>query len=301
VPLKGGTLPIVVERLEGWTSFPGQTFRPHRHDFQELLWLESGTGSHTIDGRPIDFQTPSVSVITRGQVHAFQGGQGICGFVVSFTEDLLSGWAGERSLLVFNYASGNQAFPIGEDLQRQAAPLLRLLQDEYTRAKTTGDLALLRPLVEALLVLVRRAVREANAQQLTGSADLARFLTLLERDFSVRHDVAHYARALHVSARHLSRLTQAALSKTAKGVIQDRRTLEARRLLSFTDASVKEIAERLGFSDPFHFSRAFKAAVGVSPQTFRTEWRTENGEGSEAGKNDMPASQAVIPFRSVGG
>jgi AraC-like DNA-binding protein len=34
-------------------------------------------------------------------------------------------------------------------------------------------------------------------------------------------------------------------------------------------ALVKQISERIGFTDPFHFSRAFKAAFGLSPDAFR--------------------------------
>jgi AraC-like DNA-binding protein len=34
-------------------------------------------------------------------------------------------------------------------------------------------------------------------------------------------------------------------------------------------ALVKQISERIGFSDPFHFSRAFKSAFGLSPDAFR--------------------------------
>lgn len=51
--------------------------------------------------------------------------------------------------------------------------------------------------------------------------------------------------------------------------------LEARRLLGFTPLSVKEIAARLGYADPFHFSRAFKGATGLSPQAYREDGQAE--------------------------
>jgi AraC-like DNA-binding protein len=35
------------------------------------------------------------------------------------------------------------------------------------------------------------------------------------------------------------------------------------------DALVKQVAEHAGFSDQFHFSRAFKSVFGVAPDIFR--------------------------------
>ena len=32
---------------------------------------------------------------------------------------------------------------------------------------------------------------------------------------------------------------------------------------------IKQVASQLGFSDPFHFSRAFKKIFGLSPEDFR--------------------------------
>ena len=44
--------------------------------------------------------------------------------------------------------------------------------------------------------------------------------------------------------------------------------LEAVRLLRFSDLSIKEIAARLGFSDQFAFSKAFKRQRGEAPLDF---------------------------------
>ena len=45
----------------------------------------------------------------------------------------------------------------------------------------------------------------------------------------------------------------------------------ARKLLWSSNLSVKEIAEKVGFEDQFHFSKNFKNVVGVSPQQFRSK------------------------------
>lgn len=272
VPLAGyGRPPVVIMPILNRTTLPGETFRPHRHDFQEVIWIHSGTGTHTIDGRVGELRGPCVSLIARGQVHAFREMRGLSGYAVSFSEDLLGSTpTGQVGRLLFNYSQGDRTFPVAPEVQRSAVAVLDLAGREYGRAQESGDFALLRPLTEALLVLVRRTVTAGLGGGEAAEAGLVgRFLDLLERDFARHHDVGHYARELHVSAKHLSRATNAGLGRSAKGLIQDRVSLEARRLLSFSGLSVKEITEQVGFADPFSFSRAFKAAVGLSPQDFR--------------------------------
>jgi AraC family transcriptional regulator, transcriptional activator of pobA len=43
------------------------------------------------------------------------------------------------------------------------------------------------------------------------------------------------------------------------------------QMLGSEKLSVKEIAARLGYQDPFHFSRRFKAFQGVSPTEYRDQ------------------------------
>ena len=45
--------------------------------------------------------------------------------------------------------------------------------------------------------------------------------------------------------------------------------LEAKRLLTFTDFSVGEIAAHLHFFDPSYFARVFRQETGYSPAAFK--------------------------------
>jgi AraC-like DNA-binding protein len=53
-----------------------------------------------------------------------------------------------------------------------------------------------------------------------------------------------------------------------KYLIRLKMNVAAQRLQS-PNTSVKEVAFELGFSDPFHFSRAFKRIFGMPPSTFK--------------------------------
>jgi AraC-like DNA-binding protein len=57
--------------------------------------------------------------------------------------------------------------------------------------------------------------------------------------------------------------------KTPRQIIREQVTLEAERLLYYTDMTGEEIAYDLGFDDPAHFSRFFKNLTAASPSEFK--------------------------------
>lgn len=64
------------------------------------------------------------------------------------------------------------------------------------------------------------------------------------------------------------------LSGESPGQYQKRRRLEwARAAIYQGDRSIKQIAGELGFCDVFHFSKAFKQVVGLTPSDFRRRMR----------------------------
>jgi AraC-like DNA-binding protein len=79
------------------------------------------------------------------------------------------------------------------------------------------------------------------------------------------------AEALHVSLRTLERGLAVALECTPSQLVVAVKMREARRMLAGEGMRVAEVAERLGFANPFHFSRRFKAFYGVAPSELRAE------------------------------
>lgn len=46
--------------------------------------------------------------------------------------------------------------------------------------------------------------------------------------------------------------------------------------LQFSDLKIQEIAFRLGYYDPFHFSKAFKQEMGIRPKEYRKKYKNES-------------------------
>lgn len=60
----------------------------------------------------------------------------------------------------------------------------------------------------------------------------------------------------------------AALGTSYRDIVQEQRTIKARRILGYGEASMTQLAEMLGYSDSAVFSRAFKQWTGVAPQNY---------------------------------
>ena len=71
----------------------------------------------------------------------------------------------------------------------------------------------------------------------------------------------------------LNRAVKQSVGKSAKVYIDDRVILEAKRLLSYGDSSVKEIAYTLGFSDDSNFYKFFFKHTSLTPLAFRRQYR----------------------------
>lgn len=250
---------------------------PHRHNFQELIWIKSGSGRHQIDQAIIDIEPQTFYLISLGQVHHFLHGEDLEGYVINFTDDFLStAWSGlgwDYRMTLLSHFAIHRSLTLDRETVATCENLLAQMEREFQRDHFGREMVL-RHLLSLLLLLlerVRRAVGAGSAEISDNAQTYQQFLTHLERDYKTAHHVGHYARLQHITPRNLSTVIMDFTGKTAKKVITDRLLLEARRYLQHTNASVKEIAYALGYTDPSYFSKVFKQGMGVSPHAYKSE------------------------------
>ena len=81
--------------------------------------------------------------------------------------------------------------------------------------------------------------------------------------------MTYLARELRVTPEHLWRVYRSAVGATPQQVIGEEKIRRACFLLEETDCTCSGIAQRLGYSTPGNFARAFRRATGMSPLQFR--------------------------------
>lgn len=130
--------------------------------------------------------------------------------------------------------------------------------------------ALIRFYLELDNILDRNIQPEGSGMTVTWNRmKLQEFITLLMNHFKEEHQVAFYAKAMHITPQYLTAIVKAQTGKTVNAFVYELIYSEARNLLVSTDLSIQQITARLNFADQASFSKFFKRHAGVSPQIFR--------------------------------
>jgi AraC-like DNA-binding protein len=133
------------------------------------------------------------------------------------------------------------------------------------------QIEMLQMMLKRYLILCTRLYKaRSNYPKENKDTDIIReFNFLVENHFKTKHTVAEYADLLNKSPKTIANTFIKSGFKSPLQYIQDRKMLEARRLLIYSNKQIKEIAYDLGFDDIQAFSRFFKKKEGISPSKFK--------------------------------
>ena len=95
------------------------------------------------------------------------------------------------------------------------------------------------------------------------------FESLVDKYFDKYKLPCDFAEQMHLSPNYLNKICKEETGKTAGEIIRKRIIIEAQRLLHYTNDSVNEISDKLGFEHVSYFITMFKRETGFPPEKFR--------------------------------
>lgn len=251
--------------------------KPHEHQsLVQILYMTEGQGDVLREDEWRTLQAPALVLIPAGHVHAFEFMPQVNGVVVTAAQNPLEA----MTQIVMPELRQLLRKPLAINLQEQSRyttglmPLFLSIEREWRQA-ASGQVAAGLSLITALLVQIARLsehLEPSSSPTMSRKAmQLGKFRDLIDRHMRQRWTVAQYAEALGISPGQLSRLTRDSLGKSSITLINERVIIEAQRELIYTNASIKQIADGLGFEDESYFGRLFRKHTGVSPLTYRMQ------------------------------
>ncbi len=281
-PLKTANPDFVhIESLATRSQPSGWKIKPHKHtDLNHLILITEGEGLIFYESERIAFSAPRLLVVPAHFVHGFEWQANSDGEVLTIAQVHL------LHLI--------ERYPEFETLFREPRSIA-LPQSEKDALKSTmvsmGEelswvgLGQSAAIEAGLLTILVRAARQVHHTDQARPAEMrqlrlvARYRQAVEQRFRRREPIGQLAKDLGVSLTTLREACSAS-GETPTEIRDQRAILEAQRLLAYSAATVAEVGEAIGISDPAYFSRFFSRKCGTSPDSWRRENRERAGKAS---------------------
>jgi AraC-like DNA-binding protein len=237
-----------------------------------LVYCSSGSVIMQVDAKEFVIKKGEVITITSGQIHHISKINKANGFVLEFTMDFFCKDDKDIELIFHNglfcHFGINEVIAVDKDT---LATQLELIQQELND-QPYQYLISIRSRIELILVAINRAKVERGDEIWKPDALFLKFLEAARNNFEHNYTVAQFAKKLGTTEIKLNELARLHTGKTAQHVLHGLVTSEAKRLLTYSEATVKEVAYKLGFNDPFYFSNFFKKQTKSSPTQYKKKF-----------------------------
>ncbi|KJL24262.1 AraC family transcriptional regulator [Microbacterium azadirachtae] len=252
----------------------------HDHDFYEIAIVTAGEGRHHTAGGEAVVRAGSALLIPPNQWHRYSECKSVAVYDCFIGPEVF-----ERELslivddtpLITALARGPFPSPQRVDLDEErlavAVSQLDALGDTFRGARLTA-LAHLLMLIDVLAETwapTGPCSRRSAGHLHPAVAEAA---TLLETSPQFPWTLAELAATVNVERTHLVRLFQKELGTPPIAYMRQLRQQAAARLLVQTRLPISEIGTQVGWDDPAHFARQFKASFGLSPSAYRGRARS---------------------------
>lgn len=254
-------------------------FRPHRIQFYSILFILEGSGRHFIDFKSYDYQRGSIIFISPEQVHRFEWNDDRAAYFLNFTKNFLEksslGSNLMQQLSLYNYHLYSPVLQLEEDQLIPFIELVLRIKDEYEAPADFFTEEIIQSSLKIFLGMAERIRKKNRAAQKTSKYhnEFLQFQQLLQAHLLSNRQVKFYADAMTISTKKLNRITQEIMQQPAKTYIHELAVMEMKRLLMNTSLSIKEIAFKTGFEEPTNFVKYFRKLTGLTPVSFRKQYK----------------------------
>ncbi|TWJ01429.1 AraC-like DNA-binding protein [Mucilaginibacter frigoritolerans] len=246
----------------------------HRDDHYIFFLMETGNASLMIDFDELFLTPASIYYILPGQVHYRIRNGAAAGWFIAIDPLIIPPSCRnvfEDHLLL------QKPIALNEEQFGQCSRLLHLLEEKYRECNENPFYnAIVHSLLKAFLAIAAsyfNCASNAIARPSRPAQLSQEFKKLLVQNLKTIKSPSEYAELLNVSESYLNEALKKITGFTVSYWITYEVMLEAKRLLYYSQLTVKEVAHSLGYEDHAYFSRLFKRAANVTALEFRIRYR----------------------------
>lgn len=259
------------------------TSKPFRPNYYSFLFVENAYGNYTIDDKVFKISPQTVYFTNPGNYRVFEWKEinDVC--LITFNEEFL-----KKNVHTDVY--NNFSFLLTETVKPRK---LSKTEFEYLKKiykliykESISNSSLKNEIIGNLLVVLLLKIKEYFFKEYNpiyegnrGSQIVNTFKKDLENHFKALRKgeentqlrVQDYANLQFLHTNYLSNVISSKTGKSISAWISEKTITEAKVMLQSQNLSIKEIANKLGFTEASHFSNYFKKHTSQSPSKYRKE------------------------------
>lgn len=246
------------------------------------LFLKNAPNSRLRYGRKTyDFEAGTVVSIAPGQTVITDLNPADISFDaigIIFHPDLFFGTTLSKTISQFSFFNYSEleSLHLSEKEREKFEFYYNIIKEEIEQPIDSHTAAVISTNIQLLLEHLQRFYdRQFKTRHKENSVIVNQFESNLKQYFSKDYpeaipSVAYFAEKVNLTPSYFSDLIRKETGTNPKDFISLFMIEEAKRRLVETGDDISEIAYRLGFEYPAHFSRMFKRIVGMTPKEYRT-------------------------------
>ena len=242
----------------------------HTHDFIEIIYVNSGTSTHRINGAFHTARAGDLLFINYGAEHIYEGGEGYSFYNICFNPEMLSTGVLTREnafaflqLTAFDEIRNENEDGIVSFKGESRLRLERLLSDmllEYTEKKRGWCDAL----KSYMNILLMHILRRLSGDEIDTDADVWHFIaSYIDENLDTDLSLAALAEKCFYNPSYFSRAFKERFNMPLTRYVAKKKATIAAALIE-EGQSTREIVERLGFGSKASLYRAISKELGKS-------------------------------------
>jgi AraC-like DNA-binding protein len=250
----------------------------HGHNFFELVYVISGTGTQSINGNKFHYRAGHMFLITPEDSHSFEIETTTEFFFLRFTDIYLK----KSSILSDNiqrleFILHNANHRPGCVLKNHSdkpfvQATIEAIRNEFEH-KDLYNRELVQQMVNTLIIVVARNIARYLPEQVdTGAEEKAMdILQYIQQNiyYPEKLKASNISSNFAVSEAYFGRYFKRHANETLQRYITNYKTKMIEHRLQFSDKRLNEIAGEFGFTDESHFNKFFRKQSGQSPKAYR--------------------------------
>ncbi len=233
----------------------GFEMAPHDHRFDCLVFVMSGVLTGTMGAMDLQAPPGSLFYVPMGARHTNQFHGSVRTFDIVLSPHHRENFGG--------YIQPITGFKTWENT---APTMIASRMISETRSSDSASSLILSGL---LLELIGEASRATKETRTTPPPWLAKAIDYAQANLSRPFSIEEIGREIGVHPAHLSRVFRKQYGCTIGEYVRGLRLERASRLIRDAEIPLSEVAFDAGFTDQSHFSRSFKARMGMTPTRYR--------------------------------